>query len=239
MKRSAKSSVAVPAFLFILSLLLTACRGMNQAKDSGIEEDLSFSVNAICDLTDSEGKTLHCGGINDFSGEIDGKAEGMSGDDPAWFNFKLPYSASYLFESDAKSLKIMCSSLRPSSVECDQAASVEWKPDGWTVRGEDTTVILRVFGTASETAQYIAELTFTADKEVNIRLTDGEIELEHCDGTGSLVFYDSEKMLKTEQIEFVPSDGTAAIIWDNASASSVELTDRNGKNEVELSWNHW
>ena len=60
----------------------------------------------LCDLTDAEGGTLHCGGPNDFGGTIAGTAKGMSGDDPAWFNFTVPYSASYTFETEATDVRI-------------------------------------------------------------------------------------------------------------------------------------
>lgn len=84
-------------------MMLTACKGSRTKAFSDaptIPDQVDFMVGFVCDLTDAEGKTPHCGSPEDFYGTIEGKAGLMTGENPAYFHFTVPYSEKYRFPSN-------------------------------------------------------------------------------------------------------------------------------------------
>ena len=203
------------------------------ATELEIPDEISFEVSCLCDLTDPEGKTLHCGGPNDFYGTIDGTPDRMYGTNPAWFAFNVPYQEYYIFRAELNVFLIQSYSCHFSRITARGPKEVIWNPDGWKVNSDGTDVALHLY---CGDDGFLVDLTFHTDADADIVLTEDSISVSGASGEAAVQIFDI-KTMKSSEDQVIPVRGGALKIDLSAvPAGTVKITADGESSDVPLVW---
>ena len=227
------------ALFVLVALLFTGCQAAQGDTENAPPKTIDFKVNMLCDLTDAEGGTLHCGGPNDFGGTIAGTAKGMSGDDPAWFNFTVPYSASYTFETEATDVRIKATSGNPSSLICSGNASITWELYKWIIRSERADVEFNAACRTDSELTCTGKVMLHTEGLAEIGMENGGIRITGASGQISVSFYNSEKMTRSKAVEIESKSEQVLVDCTDLEDNVIHITDGKETEDVMLSWEEW
>ncbi|MBQ6160343.1 MAG: hypothetical protein IJK24_05310 [Oscillospiraceae bacterium] len=214
-------------------LFLAGCRASNSAGGLPIPDEVVFNVGMLCDLTDADGGTLHCGGPNDFYGNIPGKAGRMHGEggDPAWFEFTVPYSASYTFSSTERP----CLRTWPASLYCEGEASLLWTLDKWTVLSQGAEVKFQLSGVSADTDANLAEIRFHTDGTAEIGIQDGALTVNGASGSFQVAFWNNE-MGRSVEYEYTAQGEQISVDFTGLTKGTAKVFDGKQTQELPVAW---
>ena len=211
--------------ILTVCVLLTACRSSRDGAWTDAPSkpsQINFYVNSICDLTDAEGRTLHCGGPNDFYGTIEGKAGNMTGEDPAYFDFTVPYSDFYRIETQSASPSLYAMGGLYTRLSLDSPVSeIQWRLSGWSIKSDGTGATLNFHVDSRE--RYVAEIELELDKEAELSMGLRHIVLSGLTAEPKLTVWDYENMVKSAQLTLPVQDGAATVVFDYLETDQIEL----------------
>ena len=214
------------AILFVLlCLLLAACRGTKDVAWTDAPSkpsQINFYVSSVCELTDAEGRTLHCGSPNDFYGTMEGKAGTMAGEDPAYFDFTVPYSDFYRIETQSASPSLYAMGGLYTKLSLNSPVSeIQWRLSGWSIRSDGTGATLSFHVDSGE--RYVAKLEIELDEEAELSMGLRHIAMSGLTAEPKLTVWDFENMAKSAQLTLPVQDGAATVVFDHLETDQIEL----------------
>ena len=241
-------------FLILCCLILAACEEPTAASESGAQstsiattaateaetpekpEEIIFQVSCICELTDPEGKTLHCGGPYDFHGTIDGTPDRVYGTNPSWFEFSVPYREYYRFEVTKKKYLLDCNLFHSSRISAEGPQEVIWKPSGWEVKSTGSDVNLLLNCGDQRGGGFLAVLDFHTDADADIVLTKDSISVSGASGEAAVHVFDIKTMKSSEDQVIPVRGGALKIDLSTVPAGTVKITADGESSDLALVW---
>ena len=206
------------------------------AAEVEIPDEISFEVSCLCELTDPEGKTLHCGGPNDFFGTIDGTPGRVYDVNPAFFEFKVPYREYYAFQAKENAFLIRSCSCHFSRITARGPKEVIWNPDGWQVKSDGTDVTVLLNGSDAQGGGYLSTLSFHTDADADIVLTEDSISVSGASGEAAVHVFDIKTMKSSEDQVIPVRGGALKIDLSTVPAGTVKITADGESSDLALVW---
>ena len=218
-----------------LCLLLASCKS---SKDGQFQDEpprpekISFYVSCVCDLTDAEGRTLHCGSPKDFYGTIEGTNAEYSGTS---MRFQVPYSEFYRFTTKSKKPVISAFGGSFSELELDGAAEeLEWRPTSWRIKSGGIGATLRFNVDSRE--KYMAAIELRLDSEAEISMGLRHITLSGLKSEPKISVREYEKGMKTVERSIPIKDGATTVVFDKLENDQLEVIADGKTEQYALTW---